>query len=83
MKQATNEASISVIVVTAVAMLAAVFFTVIWPMIKNNMMENSNCSNAVCDVGFIKDTGDPHYGQSYCYNPYDKSKRIFYCPYRG
>ena len=81
MKQATSEASTSVIVVTAVAMLTAVFFTVIWPSIKGSMTKSSNCSNAVCDVGYIK-SGD-HYGQAYCYDPYDESKETFYCPYRG
>lgn len=83
MKQATSEASTSVIVVTAVALLTAVFFTIIWPTIKGGMMKNSNCSNAVCDVGYINSPGSAHHGQTYCYNPYDKSKEIFYCPYRG
>ena len=82
MKQATSEASISVIVVTAVAMLTAVFFTIIWPSIRGNMTKSSNCSNAVCDVGYIKESGE-HYGQTYCYDPYDDSKETFYCPYRG
>ena len=51
MNQATSEASASVIVVTAVAMLTAVFFTIIWPIVKQSMMEDSNCANAVCDTG--------------------------------
>lgn len=83
MKQATSEASISVIVVTAVAMLTAVFFTVIWPNLRANMYKNSSCSNAVCDVGYINNPGGEHHGQAYCYAPDDPSKEIFYCPYRG
>lgn len=83
MKQATSEASTSVIVVTAVALLTAVFFTIIWPAIKGSMTKSSSCSNAVCDVGYIGDKSHEHYGQSYCYNPYDSEKEIFYCPYRG
>ena len=81
MKQATSEASTSVIVVTAVAMLTAVFFTIIWPILKSDMQKNSKCSNAVCDVGYIQ-SGE-HYGQAYCFNPYDEDREIFYCPYRG
>lgn len=83
MKQATSEASISVIVVTAVAMLTAVFFTIIWPSIRSSMEKSSNCSNAVCDVGYIMNSSAEHYGQAYCYDPYDDSKEVFYCPYRG
>lgn len=83
MKNATSEASISVIVVTAVAMLTAVFFTIIWPNLKGSMQKNSSCSNAVCDVGYIKSKSHEHYGQTYCYDPDDESKEIFYCPYRG
>ncbi len=81
MKQATSEVSASVIVVTAVAMLTAVFFSVIWPMIRTSMFESSNCSNAVCDKGFV--TGGKHAGQAPCYNPDDSRKEVFYCPYRG
>ena len=83
MKQATSEASTSIIVVTAVALLTAVFFSIIWPTVRSIMTKNSNCSNAVCDVGYIKESSHAHYGQSYCYNPYDEDKEIFYCPYRG
>lgn len=83
MKNATSEASISVIVVTAVAMLTAVFFTIIWPNLKIRMEKNSSCSNAVCDIGYIKSTGHEHYGQAMCYDPYDEKKEIFYCPYKG
>ena len=83
MKQATSDASLSVIVIAAVAMLTAVFFTMIWPMLKDNMYDNSNCSNAVCDIGYIPDAGNAHYGQAMCYNPYDDAREIFYCPFRG
>lgn len=83
MKQATSEASTSVIVVTSVALLTGVFFTIVWPTIRGSMLKSSSCSNAVCDVGYIGNESDPHYGQTYCYNPYDSKKEIFYCPYRG
>jgi hypothetical protein len=81
MKQATSEVSASVIVVTAVALLTAVFFSVIWPMLRQSMFEDSNCANAICDKGYIPN--GKHKGQTYCYNPYDKKKDIFYCPFKG
>ena len=81
MKQATSEVSASVIVVTAVALLAAVFFTIIWPVVKKSMLEDSHCSNAICDTGYIK--SGQHKGQAYCYKPGDAKKKVFYCPFRG
>lgn len=81
MKQATSEAGTSVIVVGAVAMLAALFFTLIWPMIKYGMLEKSNCSNAVCDNGYI--SSGKYEGYAYCYNPDDTKKEPFVCPFRG
>ena len=88
MKHASSDASASVIVVAAVAMLTAVFFTIIWPMIRQDMTEDSNCANAVCDVGYM--TTGAHQGQAMCYNPSQvqkgfktKGEDIFYCPYRG
>lgn len=81
MKQATSEVSASVIVVTAVALLTAVFFSIIWPMIRQNIFEDANCANAICDTGLI--TTGAHSGQTYCYNPADESKEFFYCSYRG
>ena len=89
MKQATGDISASVLVVTAVALLTALFFSVIWPTIKYSFLEDSNCANAVCDIGFV--TSGDHEGQAMCYNPPPRddaakkhyTKEIFYCPYRG
>lgn len=49
MKEATGELNSTVVVVAAVSLLAAFFFTVLWPSIKNNMNQNTKCSKAWCD----------------------------------
>lgn len=76
MKEATGELNSTIIVVVAVALLAAFFFTVIWPNIKGNLSHSSKCSDAICDVGINSN------GFVDCYTPNDKNN-IFECPYRG
>ena len=83
MKQATGELNATVIIFSAVALLTAVFFMIVWPLVKEGFYESASCSNAVCDVGYINNPGGEHHGQAYCYAPDDPSKEIFYCPYRG
>lgn len=77
MKQATGDMNATVIVLTAVALLSAVFFMVIWPMLREGMQKGARCSDAICDVGYNEN------GMAYCYNPQDNAKELFECPYRG
>ncbi len=49
MKEATGELNMSVVVLVAIAGLAAFFYFTIWPMIRNNMNQNTNCSKAICN----------------------------------
>ena len=49
MKEATGDLNSSVIVVISVGILSAFFFTVLWPMIHNNMQKNINCDKAICN----------------------------------
>lgn len=49
MKEATGELNLTVVVVIAIASLTLFFYTVIWPMIKNNMSRNTKCSEAICE----------------------------------
>lgn len=77
MKEATGELNSTVIVVTAVALLAAFFFTVIWPSIEGSLQKTSKCSDAICDVGINANN------MADCYSPGDKKKEIFECPYKG
>lgn len=48
MKEATGELNMTVIIAIAVAILAAFFYTVIWPMIQTNFDSKANCSKAIC-----------------------------------
>ncbi len=82
MKQATGELNMTVFVVVAVGVLLAFFYTVFWPMIKNNLTYTQNCNNAVCDeTSFDKNTGKVN-----CQH-YDKDDNAvgneFKCAWRG
>jgi len=77
MKQATGDLNATVVVLSAVALLSAVFFMIIWPMIRTGLQEDARCSDAVCDVGYNSN------GMADCYNPQEASKKIFECPFRG
>lgn len=75
MKEATGELNSSVLIVTAVALLAAFFFTIIWPKIKGDLEEIGRCANAICEPGFNDNN------RVYCYTP--KKSGVFECPYKG
>ena len=55
MKQATGELNMTVVVVVAVGILAAFFYTTIWPVIKNSYISTSKCNDAVCDPSSVSD----------------------------
>lgn len=76
MKEATGELNSSVLVFMAVALLAAFFFSVIWPNIRSGFLKDESCANAICDPGFNNNLS------ANCYAPGDTS-HIFECPYRG
>ena len=48
MKEATGELNMTVVIVIAVGILAAFFYTVIWPLIGNDFDKNSRCADAIC-----------------------------------
>ena len=79
MKQAIGELNGTLMVVIAIAALAAIFFTVIWPMIRNNLKDDATCSNAVCEIGVSMGENN---GMVYCHSP-NNSKSVIYCPYKG
>ena len=81
MKQATGELNATVIIFSAVALLTAVFFMIVWPLVKDGFYESASCANAVCDNGYLPNGA--HEGMTTCYNPQDDTKEFFYCPYRG
>ena len=49
MKEAAGELNATVIVIGAIGVLSAFFYFTIWPIIRNNMARNSNCSKAYCE----------------------------------
>ena len=53
MKEATGELNMTVVVVIAVGILAAFFYTTIWPLIRNTYVATSKCSDAVCDPSTV------------------------------
>jgi hypothetical protein len=79
MKEATGELAGSVIVVAAVAVLTAFFFTIIWPMVRTGMEDRATCANAVCDIGYNEN------GMAWCYSPSDTGddKDFYECPFKG
>lgn len=48
MKEATGELNMTVITVVAIAAIAAFFYAFIWPAIKNNLLQTTHCTSAVC-----------------------------------
>ncbi len=49
MKEATGELNMTVFVVIVVGILAAFFYFMVWPMIRNNMAQNTKCSDSICE----------------------------------
>ena len=41
MKEATGELNMTVITVIAIAAIGVIFYTLVWPLIKNNISQNS------------------------------------------
>ena len=79
MKEASGELNMTVFVVTVVAALGAFFFTIIWPVIRNNMASNTRCSDAICEK---EPNGD---GTVNCYYLDKKGNRVseFTCVWKG
>lgn len=58
MKEATGELNMTVIAVVAIAAVGAFFTIVIWPRIKNNLSNSTDCANAVCTNCTTNNNGD-------------------------
>lgn len=48
MKEASGELNAAVIVVVAVGVLSAFFFSVLWPQMRGNHVKNTKCGEAIC-----------------------------------
>lgn len=76
MRDATGELNMTVIVFAAVALLTALFFFIVWPMIKEGLRKDESCSSAICEHGYNDNN------MAWCYNQNDPANK-FECPYRG
>ena len=82
MKEATGELNMTVVIVIAVAILAAFFYTVIWPLISDNFNRNSKCSEAICACANNAKTCE----MATCYVVDENGNKIgndFQCPWKG
>ena len=80
MKEATGELNATVIVVIVVAMLVAFFYFTIWPVIENNMNQNTRCSQAICEKSPNAD------GLTVQCSIYENGKKVgsdFSCAWKG
>ena len=85
MKEATGELNTTVIVVITIAILSTFFFTVIWPMLNNNLKANTKCADAYCPLknGKIQCT-ETNKGTNKCITVKCQYKgETIICPYKG
>lgn len=50
MKDATGELSMTAVAVVAIAGIAGLFGTLVWPQIRANIIRNTYCSQSNCDA---------------------------------
>ena len=79
MKEATGELNMTVVIVIAVGVLAAFFYTIIWPNLKGSFIASSKCSDAVCNPKTLND------GMVTCeyYKNGQKQGESFKCVWKG
>ncbi len=78
MKDATGELSMTAVAVVAIAAIAALFSTLIWPTIRTNIMRSSYCSasfdcscpegEGMCDCYYCEASDDGQF-EAKCDNP--------------
>ena len=78
MKEAVGELNGTIIVVIVVGLLIALFYGLVWPIIKDGLKDNARCADAVCDVGIRSGELGVE-----CYSPHSDKTDTFYCPYKG
>lgn len=78
MKEATGELNTTVIVAISIGVLAAFFFSYLWPIIKGNYQSNSQCNKAICNCA--EDVRDENRGYCVCHIG---DSEEFLCVYKG
>ena len=83
MKEATSELNLTAIVLVAIGVMAAFFFTILWPMIDDNFQRNASCRAAACDcsVAARDRVFNNGWGKNMCECDIDGTQ--IYCPYGG
>ena len=82
MKEATGELNMTVVIVIAVGILAAFFYTVIWPLIGDNFDRNAKCNDAICTC----ENKNNECKMATCYvvdKKGEKKGNEFECPWKG
>ncbi len=80
MKEATGELNMTVVTVVAIAAVAAFFYAFVWPTVRDNIINSTKCSNAICSTC----TSDGKKTVcSDCTNPADGSTITGNCIYSG
>ncbi len=82
MRQATGELTMTVVVVTLVAILVAFFYGVLWPTIKSNLSYTQNCNNVVCNANTLNRSTGKVKCKYYDKNGNDTGKEVT-CPWKG
>ncbi len=66
MKEATGELNMTVITVVAIAGIAALLYAFVWPALQTNIINSTNCANAItctdcdgstCSCTYLDDDG--------------------------
>ena len=63
MKEATGELNLTLITVVAIAAVAAIFYTVVWPIIRENITNNTKCPSAYCYGPCVNGKQECSYGE--------------------
>ncbi len=80
MKEATGELNLAVVVAISIGILAAFFFSYLWPLISNNFERTTQCDKAVCDCSELVEIE----GVEYCTCWIDGNEtNQFNCVFKG
>jgi hypothetical protein len=84
MKEATGELNLAAIVMVAIGVLAAFFFTILWPMLKSNFESTAQCRSAICNCN-LRDSENmcPCWTKDNYSDGNVDSEGDFKCPYGG
>ena len=84
MKEATGELNMTIVVIIAIGILTAFFFTIIWPALNNNLAKNAKCSDAICKGESVN--GEPnctYYFKDKNGHAMEDKKVELVCPWKG